>query len=231
MYYIDIESIFKKLIEELKNIDNDAHLNERYLHHRFSFLLQQDEKYRITFSSKDLFHPEWATYIKDKRNGGRYYDEGNRKYLVKTDEFFEKDPKKDKRHDSGFIDFVIGFSNQPYCGIEFKMSKSIDKKGLIYDFMKLLDPKNKIDIGYSLAVYYGRKSKPCVFYSTIKQCLEEAKCRLEAREKPLNNYHFYAIEVFDRQIVNRVEFRTCSEYESATNGLSMICNDYRKCCL
>ena len=55
-----IDGIIDQLICEIidANINEEMHLHERYLHHRFSFLAQKAD-YDISFNNKlAQFHPE-----------------------------------------------------------------------------------------------------------------------------------------------------------------------------
>lgn len=174
----EIENIIKQLIGEILSITkpNSNHWNERYLHHRFSYLVQKGTDYKINLSNEEsTFHPEWATTIKkrdDEPDGGVYRDGGI--YALGSNGYYEpreklKEPKKNDLRDnqketdygsSGFIDFTIGNYNEPLYAIEFKMAKSMDAKGFVFDYMKLLDSRNKIKEGViSLSVVLGRKTK------------------------------------------------------------------------
>ena len=101
------------------------------------------------------FHPEWATAIVGTREGG-YYRGTNHGYEVRHE------PKKSRTDPDGgtpgFIDFAVGDFNSPICAIEFKMAKSMDSKGYVFDYMKLLDRRNKIEKVISLSVVYERNT-------------------------------------------------------------------------
>lgn len=208
---MDIERIFEELIDELKDIDTKAHLNERYLHHRFSFLLQQDEKYRITFSSKDIFHPEWATYINDieERHGGRYENPTKKNHIV-------KDNKEDNSNrGAGFIDFAIGNPVNPDFAIEFKMDNGFDHEGVIYDYMKLLDPRNHFQKAISLVVLYGQSRASKIFEITsLSSFVEKAIQRLKKSVIDFSPrpFHFYIVEIFDK-----VNHRHINQFECVNN--------------
>ena len=188
-----VEQIILELIDELQLIDPRVHLNERYLHHKFSFKVQKCMP--LTYDSNSRLHPEWATYIKgiDIRNGGLYYKEGNQ---YKADKL---------KGSSGFIDFAIGNADNPDYGIEFKMSTQLNKEGLIYDYMKLLDGRNNIEGGISLAVYYGHSSHSSQCEkSVLEECLLEAKARLGESFKARPHW-FILLEVIDGAIANRFD--------------------------
>ena len=161
-----IENHILSLLGELKHIDSSAHLNERYLHHLFSRIIQQE--YPVSLTGKSYLHPEWATYINrnNRRDGGRYRKKDG-KYIITED------------GSSGFIDFVIGHDETLDYAIEFKMSTIFNHEGLVFDFMKLLDSRNKFEKAISFAVYYGHSShsNQCEV-RVLNECLEEAKSRL-----------------------------------------------------
>ena len=170
-----VDDLIKEIIEA--NINEEMHLHERYLHHRFSFLAQQ-AGYNIFFDNKAAqFHPEWATAITGGRDGGFYKG---------TDEGYEpRDAKKDEMKDTkggnpGFIDFAIGDFDKPDYAVEFKMAKGMDTKGFEFDYMKLLDGRNQFKKAISLSVVYGRKTP-------LKQELLDAN--LQAARHKLGRYY------------------------------------------
>ena len=188
---MEIEQHILKLIENLRHVDNNAHLNERYLHHLFSRQIQND--YPIELNCESQLHPEWATSIKDKREGGLYKKIGNSYEIVETD------------GSSGFIDFAIGNAEKPECAIEFKMSTHFNKEGLIYDYMKLLDGRNHFDKAISIAVYYGHSSHSSMCEADVlNDCFNMAVSRLKGvfSGRP---YRFFFVEIIDRKIEKRFE--------------------------
>ena len=86
-------------------------LNERYLHHFFSHLLQ--EKHNLLSLTGDnraiTLHPEWPTYKEQ------------------TDLTFGRYGRVNGIHEpnasgkAGFIDFAIGDYNKPDIGVEFSL--------------------------------------------------------------------------------------------------------------
>ena len=117
-------------------------LNERYLHHFFSHLLQ--EKCNLLNLTGDnaaiILHPEWPTY--KKQTGlfyGRYRKE-NGKY------------RPNANGTAGFIDFAIGDYNKPDIGIEFSLKYGWSNEEIIYDFLKLLDKKNPFNASISFNI-------------------------------------------------------------------------------
>ena len=122
-------------------------LNERYLHHFFSHLLQQ--KYSsldLTRDNKEItLHPEWPTYKKQtKLDFGRYRNE-------------EGIYKPNINGTAGFIDFAIGDYNKPLIGIELTLKYGWSDEEVIYDFMKLLDKKNPFSTAISLNVIFRER--------------------------------------------------------------------------
>lgn len=204
-----IEGIINDLIGEVQHMDSSLHLNERYIHHLFTHMIQSrgilvslDE----TDCSNTYLHPEWATSIEHERKGA--------KYRCNNDESDGKKGKyvkdNDKGH-SGFVDFVIKTRDNSKYAIEFKMSKSLNREGIVFDFMKLIDNDNSFKKSYSLIVYYGHSEKSSHFdekHLTINDCLEEAKNRVHNHD---TRYHFYAIEYLN---ANQV-----FQYEAETDGL------------
>ena len=126
-------------------------LNERYLHHFFSHLLQ--DKYNLLNLTGDkraiILHPEWPTY--KKQTGlpyGRYRKEDG-KYRPAVD------------GTAGFIDFAIGNYEKPDIGIEFSLKYGWSNEEIVYDFLKLLDKKNpfKSVISFNVILRKGRLLK------------------------------------------------------------------------
>lgn len=192
----DIEKIINTLIVECEHFNSELHLNERYLHHRFSFLVQ--EKYPISLTNSFGLHPEWATNIKYIRPGGCYKEDKELgKYFI------------DESGGAGFIDFAIGEDNKPSCAIEFKMSSGFEREGLTYDYVKLLDPENSIGMSYSLVVYYNRKSESKKLSDYLNKCIKDAYDRLKGRNKTLNKHHFYVLEIFEKKTTRVANLYEC----------------------
>ena len=201
-----IETIIKQLIDDLKTIrePNSKHWNERYLHHMFSYLVQQKTDYRIdiTGAEDSSFHPEWATSIKVRREEGGVYAkikiDGKEEYEPRNS---RKSSRKKTQEDqtvgtSGFIDFAIGCFNNPDYAIEFKMAKNMDAKGFAFDYMKLLDSRNKITKAISLCVIYGRKEK--LEKTDLDANLEFAKDKLKNKGYlAKRDFCFYVLKIFE----------------------------------
>lgn len=160
IFDMNIETIIEQLINDLRTIKepNSIHWNERYLHHKFSHLVQKESNYEINVTdANNLFHPEWATSIKGIRDEGGFYTRSGNGYEPRPS---RKASKKDSKGGSpGFIDFAIGDFNNPDYAVEFKMAKNMDAKGFVFDYMKLLDSRNRIEGAISLSVVFGRKTK------------------------------------------------------------------------
>ena len=186
-----IDDILDVLISKSKCLDSTMHLNERYLHHLFSYLVQKNSLH-ISLDSSSILHPEWATFVKGKRNKGGLY-----KALKKGGDYCVKDRCSRGEGSSGFIDFALGNSEKPYYAIEFKMDDSLDYDGIVYDYMKLLDSRNPFKSVKSLCVYYhsNRKSKKCDEETLTKGCLDEAIMRLEENYDKDRKHRFIVLEI------------------------------------
>jgi len=122
-------------------------LNERYLHHCFSHLLQ--EKYNLLNLTGDnraiILHPEWPTY--KEQTGltfGRYR---------KVSGLY----KPNASGTAGFIDFAIGDYKKPNVGIEFSLKYGWSHEEIIYDFLKLLDKKNPFKASISFNIIFRER--------------------------------------------------------------------------
>ena len=183
--YDDILDILRQFVDELDSCETITHCNERYLHHYFSHKLQS--KYEISFDGKSLIHPEWATAKKGTARNAKY-KEGRKHYLVDQ-----------TNGTSGFIDLAVGNLDNPEIAIEFKMSESLDTKGIEYDYLKLLDGRNPFTKSVSIVVLYGRKSKSMTIYSEhLPSCVKDAVQRLnENGIQARSEFAFFVIEFFN----------------------------------
>lgn len=137
--------IILKIAESIKY--SGLMLNERYLHHFFSHLLQEKfDLLNLTGSKKEIMlHPEWPTYKKQtKLKYGRYKRED--KILIPNE-----------NGTAGFIDFAIGDYNKPDIGIEFSLRYGWSSEEIISDFLKLIDKKNPFKISMSLNIIFRQK--------------------------------------------------------------------------
>ncbi len=160
------ENVLKVVLEVAREIKyNGLMLNERYLHHFFSHLLQEKQNLlSLTDGSEAIvLHPEWPTYKKQtgllygryKRLNGRYEPDAN--------------------GTAGFIDFAVGDYEKPEIGIEFSLKYGWSNEEIVYDFLKLLDEKNPFDVSISFNVIFrkGRLVK-AGFLSNLEEHMNEA---------------------------------------------------------
>lgn len=117
-------------------------LNERYLHHFFSHLLQDKHNLLDLTGGKGVIslHPEWPTYKKQTNLFYGRYKKENGKYKPNVD------------GTAGFIDFAIGDYRKPDIGIEFSLKYGWSNEEIVYDFLKLLDEKNPFNASISFNV-------------------------------------------------------------------------------
>lgn len=119
-------------------------LNERYLHHHFSHLIQKKHDPLNLRGDKRaiVLHPEWPTY---KKQTGLCYGRNRRengKYRPNTE------------GTAGFIDFAVGSYYEPHIGIEFSLKYGWSNEDIIYDFLKLLDRQNPFKTSVSLNLIF-----------------------------------------------------------------------------
>ncbi len=119
--------IIRKMADE---ITWGTDLNERYLHHWFSHLVQKKLGGTCfptkTSTSTVLLHPEWPTW---KKSGAQY-----RKYRKHDGHY-----RPNEKGNAGFIDFAVGERQKPTIGIEFCLSNSWRHEAVVFDFLKMLD--------------------------------------------------------------------------------------------
>lgn len=139
----EIARIVLMIAEDAKNVG--FMLNERYVHHWFSYLLRiQPEPLgskMLDLSENNAtitLHPEWPTY---KRQTGLNYG----RYRKQNREF-----KPNPEGTAGFIDFAIGDYEKPEIGLEFSLKVGWSNEEIVYDFLKLLDRKNPFKTSISL---------------------------------------------------------------------------------
>ncbi len=114
-------------------------LNERYLHHFMSHVMQKRRGILDLQSTKGelLLHPEWPTWKKrTKVFFGQY--QGQKKNGRK-----EFHPVTLQQRGAGFIDFALGQYNSPEVAIELSLKNDWDHEKVVYDFVKLLDGRNR----------------------------------------------------------------------------------------
>ena len=131
---LETKDVLKIILEIAQSIKySGLMLNERYLHHSFSHLLQ--EKYNLLNLTGDCraitLHPEWPTY---KEQTGLTFGRYRR-----VNGIYEPDANGT----AGFIDFAIGDYNKPDIGIEFSLRyDGWPHEEIVFDFLKLLDSNN-----------------------------------------------------------------------------------------
>jgi hypothetical protein len=189
----EIVKIIKKITETIKH--NNSMLNERYLHHMFTSLLQkkQDLLNLTSLTLEDtILHPEWPTNKKQSEiNFGKY----------------KKEYKKYIPHESGtagFIDFALGNYNKPEIGIEFTLKYGWSKEEITYDFVKLLDKKNPFhtSISYNLIIRKKQlvKNKRLLnLEKAMNDAYLEAKKRLDKNICDDNRNIFFIISEIDKK--------------------------------
>jgi len=151
-------------------------MNERYLHHSFSHILQE------SYNKLDLFrdtaeikiHPEWPTSKKSTKINYAKYKKINKKYYP------------DDTGTAGFIDFTIGDYSKPEVAIELTFKEHWSKEELAYDFLKLLDSSNPFSCVFSFNILY--RERAFVKGNSLKDLelamglsLNEARIRLKDR--------------------------------------------------
>lgn len=148
-------------------------LNERYLHHYFSHLLQARwNLLNLTeVDQKTKLHPEWPTYKKQTRLLYGRYKKENGKY------------QPDPTGTAGFVDFAVGNYEKPETGIEFSLKYGWSNEEIVYDFLKLLDRKNPFKTSVSLNLIFRQEllvngGHLIDLEKHINEALEEAVRRL-----------------------------------------------------
>ena len=111
---------------------NPDHANERYLHHHVSMRFQDSGLILdITGRRASNLHPEWPTFKQCSGITFAAYATVDRELVATLD---------GKR--GGKIDFALGDYDRPSVGIEFWLGRSWNKRAVMDDFYKLLDPRN-----------------------------------------------------------------------------------------
>jgi hypothetical protein len=184
-----VTDILENMIDDLAVKDHS--LNERYFHHYFSHKLQNT--FPIEFSGvSQSIHPEWPTYKQSTElDFGKYR--------------LNKDTKKYELNENGtagFIDFCLGDYEKPEIAIEFIQKYGWSSEDVIFDYMKLLDNKNPYTKVFSIVIICRENdvTKGLCFLnlsSKIDQCFNQAKERLDNKERFSNDryYHFTIIEI------------------------------------
>ena len=142
------KDVLKIILEIAQSIRyNGSMLNERYLHHYFSCLLQKEYNLlNLTGDNKAItLHPEWPTYKERTNLTFSRYRNVNGIY------------KPCKNGKAGFIDFAIGNYEKPEIGIEFSLKYGWSNEEIVYDFVKLLDKKNPFKVSISFNIIFRQR--------------------------------------------------------------------------
>ena len=146
---MESNNVLKIILDIAKSIRyNGLILNERYLHHYFSYSLLKNERQCLNLTDSSTMialHPEWPTYKKQTGLAYGRYKKENNIYLP------------NKVGSAGFIDFAIGDYKRPDIGIEFSLKYGWSREELVYDFLKLLDKKNPFKVSISLNIIFRQK--------------------------------------------------------------------------
>jgi len=141
------KAVLKIILDIAQSIGHSGlMLNERYLHHFFSHLLQDKHNLLNLTGEKRVItlHPEWPTYKKQTSLFYGRYKKENGKYKPNAD------------GTAGFIDFAIGHYRKPDIGIEFSLKYGWSNEEIVYDFLKLLDKKNPFNASISFNVIFRK---------------------------------------------------------------------------
>lgn len=169
---IDANSILEILLDVARQIKYAGGiLNERYMHHLFTHLLQS--KYEslhgvVEEEAPISLHPEWPTY---KKATGLSYS----RYRKADGKYYRNEGGK-----AGHIDFAIGDYRKPDVAVEFKLlySQSNEDIGnienIIFDFIKLLDGNNPFQVSTSLHCIFRESSLAESGRSSLKRKAEDA---------------------------------------------------------
>jgi hypothetical protein len=195
----------QQVIDILTNICNlnitEPCYNERYLHHYFTEKVQK--VYPIVYDnlSQSKLHPEWTTI-------GKYRKE-SKEYIIT------------EKGTCGHIDFAIGDYNNPDLGIEFKHTTSWNYQSLIFDFMKLLDIKNKIKSAISFSIIYRENElSNRLTLNKINETIEIFTNRLDNRLEKDRPFLFWIIEVAPKSKTNQKKSWFCNSLDEKFKELN-----------
>lgn len=122
----------------------DRRLNERHLHHWFSYVMQSHGLSLGLRDSEPILHPEWPTY---KERTCIAYARYKRHDLQQTREY-----RVDDRGVAGYLDFAIGPYEAPLVGVEMTLKRGWAHEEIVFDLMKLLHPSMPFAFAASLNV-------------------------------------------------------------------------------
>ena len=143
MTRLTVDDVMAVILQIAGSVSYKALLNERYLHHFFSHLMQQHRSVLDLAGDTTLrLHPEWPTYKKKTNlHYGRYRGDLNTY-------------RPDKDGTSGFVDFTVGNYDKPDIGVEFTLSYGWSTEKVMPDCIKLMDIENPFEaaISYNLVL-------------------------------------------------------------------------------
>jgi hypothetical protein len=140
------ELVCEALLALAHGVCGDAgQLTERYLHHRFSHLLQWQGLSLGLDGREAVLHPDWPTY---RETASIYYARYTRKELRLTWEY-----EVDERGRPGILDFAVGPYAAPWAGVELILRRDWVHEEVVFDLMKLLHPAVPFQFAAALCVY------------------------------------------------------------------------------
>jgi len=176
--------VLKVILEIADTIKYRAMLNERYLHHFFTHLIQEQQHKILNLTEDDAIklHPEWPTY---KESTGLCY--GRYKHYKKDLNYYcGYWPEQDGG--PGFIDFAIGCYDEPDFGIEFTLSYGWSGEKVVFDCIKLLDIDNPFSTSISFNLVFRKnglvqKKSLANFIEAMNNSFNTAVDRLKSRNR------------------------------------------------
>jgi hypothetical protein len=187
---MDAKEVLKIILDIANSIKYSPTLNERYLHHYFSHIMQV--KYRslnLEGSMLDIhLHPEWPTFKKTAViSYGRYKNK-------------EGQYRLDDEGTAGFIDFAIGEYSTPEIGIEFSLKYGWSNEEIVYDFVKLLDKKNPFKTVISFNIIFRKNGLVRGGYlkdleGHMNKAFKEARDRLDERFDASRETYLIIVEI------------------------------------
>jgi len=184
------------IINEIYNLDfANSCKNERYLHHYFTGKIQKEYPIIYKDMTNSTLHPEWTTSGK--------YCKTDKEYLI------------DENGTFGHIDFALGNYENPDLGIEFKHNQSWNFQSIVFDFMKLMDCKNKIKTAISFSIIYRKKELSNeLTLEIINETITELKNRLDNRLDENRPFLFWIIEVAPQSNTNKKKSWFCNNLDN-----------------
>lgn len=170
----DVLSVIKEIADRLKW---NKYVNEHYLHHYFTYKLQQKGyEINLTKERRDfVVHPEWPTYRKEDNDND---------IRIPYRRYAENKPDNSKTAKCGHFDFALGKYNEPEIGIEFIWEYGWNREEFIFDFVKCMDGALPFTTAISYAVvtrnkHLSTKNRKANFERKLNEAYNEARARLE----------------------------------------------------